>query len=303
MDVLSLALEAAPKALVYAATMLAIGACVARALFRLRVTQLVAAGDRHTFESALTRVVVAAAAGLVVALALRAWAHTAAAFGLPGSFSWENLYLIAAESRWGESWQKQIAASVVLVIFTRMIEPWRRIGWWLTALGSLTLCYLLPLLGHAAGQPSRVFLHGSHILGGGVWLGTLVSIAMAARIGTGAGTLAARWPPVRRQMLAQFSPVAFAGSALLVVTGAVAVWSYLGAIGNLLAVGYGRLLLLKLVLVVAVGACGFSNWRRLRLPPTSSRWSPLPGNLVAAEIALAITVVLVTAVLTETEHP
>jgi putative copper export protein len=303
-ELLSLALEAAPKALVYGAAMLAAGACIARGLLVLRVRPAVGVRNRDLFDAALARVVVMAAGCLVAALVLRAWAHTAAAFGLGAAFSWEPLRLVALESRWGVSWQKQIVGAVLLLALTRSIEPWGRTGWWLTAAGSLTLCYLLPLLGHASGEPGRVLLHGSHILGGGVWLGTLSATVIASR-SPAADTPANAWRQVRREMLARFSPVAFSGSTLLLVTGGVAVWWYLGPVISLWTTAYGRLLVLKLTLVLAVATCGFLNWRRLRVPaaPGDPDSSSVNVKLIAAEIMLAVAVVLVTAVLTETEHP
>ena len=65
---------------------------------------------------------------------------------------------------------------------------------------------------------------------------------------------------------------------------------------------YGRLLLLKLILVGAAAMCGFLNWRRLRALAQNDAGAAHPV-LVTVEIALAVTIVLVTAVLTETEHP
>ena len=78
-------------------------------------------------------------------------------------------------------------------------------------------------------------------------------------------------------MLSQFSPVAFTGSTLLLLTGATAAWWYLGELSNLWTTSYGRLLLLKLFLVAAAAACGFVNWQALRRPSTSTDRGALAG--------------------------
>ena len=55
----------------------------------------------------------------------------------------------------------------------------------------------------------------------------------------------------------------------------------------------------KTTLVAAIGACGFTNWRRFADP--SSGRDAIPST-VPLEVALALAVVLTTAVLTELEH-
>ena len=171
--------------------------------------------------------------------------------------------------------------------------------------GAVALCYLLPLLGHAAGQPGRVLLHGSHILAAGIWIGTLTAMSVAvARSRSGASTgSSVMMPARRREMLSHFSPVAFTGATLLLLTGATAAWSYLGELSNLWTTTYGRLLLLKLFLVADVAVCGFVNWQALRRPVTSTGSRRARRLLVGLEIVLAASVVIVTAFLTETEHP
>ena len=56
MDLQSLALEAVPKALVYASAMLVVGTCVAHELFRLRVADGLTGDRRDTFNAALVGV-------------------------------------------------------------------------------------------------------------------------------------------------------------------------------------------------------------------------------------------------------
>ena len=99
------------------------------------------------------------------------------------------------------------------------------------------------------------------------------------------------------------SPIFSSGpywAALLVVTGLTAAWWYVGSIDALATSAYGRLLLLKLFLVADVATCGFLNWQRLRRPAAEAAGGDL---FVTLEVALAVAVVIVTAVLTEVEHP
>ncbi len=301
---LSVALEAAAKALVYASLMLCVGAALGRGLLRVHAAVRLTPAQGSGLADAFRRLAVNASRSLVVALAFRAWAHTAAAFGVADSFAYQNLRIITVESQWGTGWQRQMAVALVMAAVTAAISVRPAGGWVAVGGGAVALCYLLPLLGHAAGEPIRVLLHGSHILAAGIWMGTLAAISIASR-GPDPEQAPAPLPrPARRRaMLSQFSPVAFTGSTLLLLTGATAAWWYLGELSNLLTTSYGRLLLLKLSLVAAAAACGFVNWQALRRPVSAMDSRRGRRLLVGVEIALALTVVIVTAVLTETEHP
>ena len=86
------------------------------------------------------------------------------------------------------------------------------------------------------------------------------------------------------------------------MTGLVAVWLYVGSLDLLVTTTYGRILLLKLFLVSDVATLGFLNWRHFR-SLDARRSQPARATLVTLEAALAFAVVVVTAILTETEHP
>ena len=264
---LSVALEAAPKALVYASVMLCVGAAVGRGLLRFRVAPRLTREQAARLADAFRRLAVTAALMLVAALALRAWAHTAAAFGVSESLSYQNLQIITVESQWGAGWQLQMAAAVAMTAISLSIARWPSGGWLAATGGAVALCYLLPLLGHAAGEPAAMLLHGSHILGAGTWIGTLTAMSIASR-GPDPAPPASPFlmPPCRREMLGQFSPVAFTGSALLLLTGATAAWWYLGELSNLWTTSYGRLLAFKLFLAAGAAGCGFVNWQALSRP-------------------------------------
>lgn len=329
-DPLALALEAIPKALVYGAVILSIGVVAARQLFANRVAATLpqlpldrsasvsfsdslsapasgsGTGDhRHQlFERDLARLSLAAAVLLLVGLLLRAWGHTAVSFGLAESFTGENLRTIAWESQWGEAWKLQMAGAASLLVCAWAIGQTGAIGWTLTAVAAVAMCVLLTLIGHAGGEPPKMLLHASHIFGGGLWIGTLMAMAIATR-----GEL-------RDALLRAFAPFAFAGSALLALTGAIAAWLYVGTMTNLATTPYGWALILKLVFVADVATFGFLNWRRFHSSAGTSvsrQGRPTIASVVASrtnpdifvfiEVVMAVAVIVVTAILTELEHP
>ncbi|MBT2382850.1 copper resistance protein CopC [Streptomyces sp. ISL-11] len=89
-----------------------------------------------------------------------------------------------------------------------------------------------------------------HLLGVAVWLGGLAAL------------LATLWSgePIRRAAVIRFSRLAFASVCVLVATGLYQSWRQVGSWGALTGTEYGRLLLIKAGLVVAlVGVASFSR--------------------------------------------
>jgi copper transport protein len=104
------------------------------------------------------------------------------------------------------------------------------------------------------------------------------------------------------RVVGRFSSVAFAAVVAIVVSGVVQAWRQLGSLSALVDTPYGRLLVVKVVLVaLMVGVAGLSRaWVRRRLAPAGA-----PGagpadaaglrRSVAAEVAIAVAVLAVTA--------
>jgi putative copper export protein len=289
LDSMTVWLEAAPKALVYVALLLAVGACGVRWFVQPRTLLSERTDDRS--ERRLARLLLAATALLALGLLLRLLAHTFAAFGAGEWRSLESLRVIAVESRWGTAWRLQMLCAIVALAAALVVPAHRYIGWPAATVAIAACCLAAPLLGHAAGAATRVAFHAIHLLGAGLWLGSLATIVLLG---------GPRGPLLRR-----FTPLALAGAAMVVMAGLVAAVEYVGQVSNLWGTAYGRALLLKLAGFSGVLACGYLNWRRW------GRGSPAAvdvardraDRLAIVESALALAVVLVTAVLTELEQP
>jgi putative copper export protein len=147
----------------------------------------------------------------------------------------------------------------------------------------------MPLLGHGAVSRWHMLLHGTHVLGAGIWVGTLRALVLI-RVPSGQ----------RLTLLRGLSPLALGGAMAVGLAGIVMAWSYLGPISNLWATTYGRLLGAKLAFLLGIAGCGFVNWRRFdaerRGGDESEHLAP-----VMVEVALVVIVVLVTAALTESD--
>jgi putative copper resistance protein D len=285
--------EIAAKAVLYAAVLAATGACAIPSLL-LPLLRRWSSREIETVARAVAAVRTRAAVAVLVALGLRAQMHTAAIFEWPAVLSWDAVQRVAIESRWGSAWQLQMAAAVIFLAASiwagrERLKP--NASDRIAAVTCIALCYSMPLLGHGASSRWHILLHGTHILGAGIWVGTLLALVLI------------RVPPSQRlTLLRGLSPLALAGATLLTLAGIVMAWSYLGPIANLWATTYGQLLALKLAFWFGIAACGFVNWRRFSAERRGANESDRLGP-VMIEVALVAIVVLVTAALTEAGHP
>jgi copper transport protein len=100
--------------------------------------------------------------------------------------------------------------------------------------------------GHAADSPARVVFQLAHFGAAGVWIGGLVALLLGSR-----SARAAR----------RFSRLAFAAFGVVVVTGALRAVGELPAATDLVTSAYGRMILVKVALVVPIVALALRNRR------------------------------------------
>ncbi len=267
----------------YLALLCGTGAAVALALAR---------DPRSAAALAPGLVRLARVAGLlgVAAIVLRALAHAVAIDGPAGAVSLDTLRLVVIDSRWGGSWRWHAATAVAVALASRRARAARGLVLYAVTLAAAIL--VAPFLGHGAGSLWRGALHSLHLAVTGAWLGTVVVLALAS----GRAPSDARVHALAA-IIGRFSPWALVCAAAAGASGVVLAWWYVGSVDGLLGTFYGRLLLLKLAAVAAIGACGFLNWQRAR------RGHPPHRGLITAEAAFAVATLAVTALLTETEHP
>jgi putative copper export protein len=265
-------LEALSKIPLYAGALLLIGFWVSLWLARTGP----AADAASLYVSPLGRL---AAVVLVGGLVLRLFAHSYATFG-GDAWTVESLTTIGVRSRWGSPWRLQLLIGAGLLWAAVRARRQARV---VTVSGTLfvvALAFSFTMMGHSASEGTHSIVAAFHILAAGAWLGTLGALVAARHRGI---------------LWRQFSTVAMAGSILMAVTGLLLTYFYVATPANLVSTPYGRLLAAKLVLVAGIGVCGFINWRRVKA-------AGMPST-AGLELAVAALVVIVTAFLTETEHP
>ncbi len=188
--------------------------------------------------------------------------------------------IVLTETRFGKDWLLRLALTALIGLY--LVARRRIAGPAGGAAFALALAVLAGLAwaGHGAatpGAPGDLHLAGDilHRLGAGLWLGTLVPLALllaeAQRIGDHRGRAVAR-AAVRR-----FSITALVSVPVLLVGGLVNTWFLAGTLPALVGTGYGRLLLGKIALFLAMLVIAAVNllrlWPRLAGPagPAISR--------------------------------
>lgn len=250
------------RGLIAATLLLLIGIPVAAALVR-RHGPRPALPARETMDGWFERLPGLLAWFLLICSLLRG-ALQLLSFADPGEPIGSDLVrAVLLEGSWGTAWMAQSVAAFLLLAISWL---WRREPRRLTVAMVLLLLVAAAAeggLGHGAdelwpGVLGRV-VHATHLLGSGLWLGTLAVLALVVlpllRGDDALAYLAA--------ILRAFSLPARLGALLVILSGVTATWRYSG--GDLLALpgtAWGQLLLLKLLAVAGVMLLGWWNWRR-----------------------------------------
>jgi len=252
-------IDALARALSFAGALVVIGAVPARALVRH-----VWRDPRHDAarEAALPRLARSAfLASLLLPLAAAFALHAQASALVDDgeTLGWAQYQLVLA-SDWAWVWKAQVAAALLAVIAW---VPWRGrpfVGPSLAPIAALVLAATVPLMGHPRvipmGAPLGILAGALHLLGAGLWLGTLTHLAVVAWVGPAEGRVTRL-----SALVSAFSPLALAGAACVGITGLLTAWQTVGSFGALWSSTYGRTLLLKLGTMAAILALGAYNWR------------------------------------------
>ena len=209
----------------------------------------------------------------------------------------EDANLLVRQTAWGQLWLWGVAGSFATpVLFLASAtgtasSALRRAAWWPTAIVVLLMCAFPAYSGHAAGTDTlRVLSLPAdviHVLAAGSWVGGLLFVILAERA-------------LLPTLVPLFSPIALASVAALIVTGTIGSWLHLDSLAALGSTSYGRLLLLKIVLVLGVLALGAINWKKLT-PRLREAGGPAELRRAATfELLLAHVVILITALLVRT---
>lgn len=177
------------------------------------------------------------------------------------------------------------------------VMGWGKRGghWTIVIVGFALLLVTKALTGHAAGSPNvfgQVMADTLHLLGASVWVGGMLMLLLALPAAAGED------PPFWQKAFRRFTPWAFASVIALVLSGVVMSLAHVPAWSDLLTSLYGRLILVKVALLLVMLGLGFVHFRRAR------RQGDRRGTAsLAAEMAMGLVVLVVAGLLTNVSTP
>lgn len=215
---------------------------------------------------------------------------------LPAVISNGTVWLLLTKTQFGHVWLVRLVLAAVLLGVWLLQE--QSVG--LSALLAACLMGSLAGSGHAAAAPGvegdlHLFADILHLLASGAWLGGLLPLWLLFR-------LMMRQPDQSLALAGQiathrFSTVGLLSVGTLLATGLVNTWMLVGSPAALLGTDYGRLLLLKIALFIAMVAVASVN--RLRLTPRLPGKVPVRrlGRNVLVEIGLGLAIIAIVSLL------
>ncbi|MGH7651478.1 MAG: CopD family protein [Gemmatimonadaceae bacterium] len=206
-----------------------------------------------------------------------------------------------SHTTWGFALALQAVLALVAVVAFAFAARKIQGAWLVAGLCAIVLGATPALAGHAAATAHFTwFVVASdflHVLGAASWLGSLLCVVVIGLPAVRSLEEGARWQAVA-SLVDAFSPLALVSAAVVVVSGVIASWVHLDHLSDLWTTSYGKVLLLKLVLVAATLAVGAHNFRRVQ-PQLGVEGGPDRLRRSATfELSLGFVVVLVTGFLT-----
>lgn len=300
-------------------TLLLVGTLAWKVVLQGAVTNAFATAGRadeggvlaRRLERRVVRIALGIALALVLVWALRLYVQLLG-FRDPFAPLREDLEFLLTGTFWGTVWIAQggivvlLALTLALLARSARTDDERPSGaaallWPIAGMATGALVLSLAFSSHALSVESNRTLALAadtiHTLAAGAWLGSLAIILTHSwRTPDSEGLAFAA-------QLRAFSPIALGAVPLLLLAGSILSWHHLALPGDLWRTGYGRVLSAKIALVGVVLLFGFLNWRR-GLPNLAAEAGRSSIRKQAAwELAVALLVLLLTAVLTGAERP
>lgn len=260
-------------------------------------------------EPALLRaagVGVIAATLLVIVGVARLYAQSVAMHGAGEALNGEVLRTMVTATLWGRAWMLQILGAVLALAGFFVARRGGLGGWTTVGVAALAVAVSLSLSGHAPAvqgwSAAPIVADTLHVIGAAGWLGSLFFVVVAG-IGSAMRLTPEQRGPAVADLVNAFSPTALVFAGLAGATGLLAAVVHVQRLDALWTSDYGRTLLIKLAVLSIVAATGAYNWLRVRPALGDETGTRRVRRSASVEIAIAVTVLAVTAVLVATMTP
>ena len=241
--------------------------------------------------------------------------------------SLSSIKSVWTDTRFGQVWTLRVSVLIGAfllgaIAFGRLKElivkgDWRESSWISLAICAIALPLTTSLNSHAAAEQNetefRVIVDWMHLLTGGIWIGGLLQLAL---ITPAVLSMTDKRPGFLAGVIPRFSLVALVAVGLVVTTGAIQWWHRLHGITAAFDSDYGYMLAVKVVLLAPLLLLAAFNLLVVRprflsfvmrgAKAASARilaWERRFRWAVAGELAVALVILGVTALLTETSTP
>lgn len=252
--------------------------------------------DTHTRNIALV-----AAAAALVSNSLRLWLQLGSIHGTEKLWDSESVSALLLGSGWGRAWIAQTVATIGFAI-AAAIKTEDRLDSWFTAAPLALIAASTPAFsGHAAAVQQMAIVpivdDAIHIITASAWLGTLAVLLFAA---LPPAALSDNGFAKAAVLVNTFSPFALMMAGVTVFTGTLNAFVQVEAFSDFWKTDYGRVLLIKIGLVLITATMGAYNWRVVKPRLGTEAATSHIRRSAASELAVAAIIILITAILVAT---
>lgn len=239
----------------------------------------------------------------VLATLMRVAAESTLVMG-DGESRLHAMLVAVRDTRWGHGWSFG-AAGAVLAIVGLFAARRSMSGWVAAAVGAVLVCLGEALTGHAAASSRSALAIAAdvtHVLGAGGWIGGLAALLLSVFPAIGAQEQAQE-SRVGSRVVRAYHATAVESVAIVAISALVAAWLRLPAVNALWSTTYGRILLIKVCVVLVVLAFGGYHYRSAVSVEWGAGTAGKFRRSAAAELVVGAIVVAITAVLISTPLP
>ncbi|HET7371807.1 MAG TPA: CopD family protein, partial [Gemmatimonadaceae bacterium] len=239
----------------------------------------------------------------VLATLMRVAAESTLVMG-DGESRLHAMLVAVRDTRWGHGWSFGAAGAVLAIV--GLFAARRSIsGWVAAAVGAVLICLGEALTGHAAAlsrSALAIAADVTHVLGAGGWIGGLAALLLSVFPAIGA-LEQVQESRVGSRVVRAYHATAVESVAIVAISALVAAWLRLPAVNALWSTTYGRILLIKVCVVLVVLAFGGYHYRSAVSVEWGAGTAGKFRRSAAAELLVGAIVVAITAVLISTPLP
>jgi methionine-rich copper-binding protein CopC/putative copper export protein len=212
---------------------------------------------------------------------------------------------VVRETNWGHAWVIGLIGAL-LILAGLVAGRGALVGWIIAGVGVAAIATSEALTGHAGASQQRLALavavDVAHLLGAGGWIGGL-TVLMFAGVPALRGLSDDEGPKAGSSLIRAYHHATVDSVTVVVITALFAAWMRLGTISALWTSTYGRILMIKIALVLMLLGFGWFHWRMAVTPEWDADTKFRFQRSAMIELLVGAIVVAVTAVLISTSLP